>query len=147
MKALLAGDPELNSAYQHCDNFLHTIQKTFEEAAARATNAVLANLPARTTRQAWSDPWDDEGITVPESASTSPFIGSGSVVSASSDAAKASSGQFQWPRPGESNVCPSSTQRTGDFSQNLSQLQIASHACRQRPGNAGDGHYDALWSL
>ena len=147
MKELLAGDPELNSAYQHCDNFLHTIQKAFEEEAAGATNAVLANPPAATTRQGWSDPWGDEGITGPESASTSPFIGSGSVVSASSDAAKASSGQFRRPRPGESNVCPSSTQRLGDFSQKLSQLQIASQADRQRPGNAGDGHCDTLCGL
>ena len=56
IKTLLAGDPELNSVYQHCDNFLHTIQKAFEEEAARATNAVLANPPAGTTRQGWSDP-------------------------------------------------------------------------------------------
>ena len=130
MKALLAGDPELNSAYQHSDNFLHTIQKALEEEAAGATNAVLANPPAATTRQSWSDPWGDEGITGPESASTSPSIGSGSVVSASSDAAKASSGQIRRPRPGESKVRPSSTQRLGDFSQNLSQLQIASQAGR-----------------
>lgn len=86
MKALFAGDPELNSAYQHCDNFLHTIQKAFEEEAAGAKNNCISQpshsyYPPRLVRSV-----GDEGITGPEPASTSPFIGSGSVPSASAKA-------------------------------------------------------------
>ena len=148
MKALLGGDPKLNSAYESCDKFLHTIQKAFEDEE-RAKHAMAAKSLGATVPQGWSNPWggDKEGVTGPNDTSTSPSIGGGSGTLGLNNAAGASNGHPGQHIPRGSNFYPNGRRPQEVSSQNFSQWRIASQEGQQRPENVGAGHYDSLCGL